>query len=316
MELQQTLRGENFLAFDSGSDDPDRFLLFTTEENLDILEVNTVWHADGTFKSCPSLFYQIYTVHAVMNGHTIPLVYFLLQRKTEDQYVKALNQLKQQNPCLEPSEVVVDFEKAPINAFLTVFPKVQVRGCFFHFAQANWRKVQELGLAQLYNTDTRARLFIKSFVALALIPPSDVPLALEKLCASLDLTSPLCQCVEYFEDVWIGRRTKPQFEVSLWSQFSNAASGSQKTNNSVEGWHRAFQLTMGCAHPNLHKFINFMRREQSHTENRVARIRAGEKVEKKVKYVKIQERIQEILRNYQNNRILKELEGLSHNFHF
>ena len=141
------------MAYDSGSDDPDRFLLFTTEENLDILEVNTVWHADGTFKSCPSLFYQVYTVHAVMNGHSIPLVYFLLQGKTEDQYVKALSQLKKQNSYLDPTEVVVDFEKASINAFLTVFPKVQVRGCFFHFAQANWRKVQELGLAPLYNSD-------------------------------------------------------------------------------------------------------------------------------------------------------------------
>ncbi len=94
MELQQTLRGQNFLAYDSGSDNPDRFLLFRTEKNLDTLEVNTVCHADGTFKSCPSLFYQVYTVHAVMNGHSIPLFYFLLHRKTEDLYVKALSQQK------------------------------------------------------------------------------------------------------------------------------------------------------------------------------------------------------------------------------
>ena len=106
-----------------------------------------------------------------MNGHSISLVYFkhihFLQRKTEDQYVKAVSQLKQQNFCLDTTEIVVDFEKAPINAFFTVFPKVQGRGCFFfHFALANWRKVQEVGLAPLCNTEANARPVIKSFVAL------------------------------------------------------------------------------------------------------------------------------------------------------
>ena len=183
----------------------------------------------------------------MMKGHPIPLVYFLLQRKTEYQYVKALSQ---QNSCLDPTEVVVGFEKASINA-------------------------------------------------------------LEKRCTSLHLTSAFSRYVENFEDVCIGhpgrfgRRTKPQIEVTLWSKFCNAASGSQKTNNSVEGWHRAFQMTMGCAHPTLHKFINFLHREQSHSENRVARIRAGEKVEKKAMNVKRQEGIQHISSNYQNNRILK-----------
>ena len=48
MELQQILRAENFLAFDYVSDNSDRFMLFTTEENFNVLEINTVWHADCT----------------------------------------------------------------------------------------------------------------------------------------------------------------------------------------------------------------------------------------------------------------------------
>ena len=59
-----------------------------------------------------------------------------------------------------------------------------------------------------------------------------------------------------------------------------------------------------------------MRREQSATENKIARIRAGERVEKKAKYEKMAERIKNVLTNYQNNRITKELEGLSYNFDF
>ena len=81
-ELHLTLRRNNFLAYDSGSDDRERFLIFSTEQNLDLLESTPQWHADGTFKSCPAFFNQLYTVHGVLNGHTIPLVYMLLKRKT------------------------------------------------------------------------------------------------------------------------------------------------------------------------------------------------------------------------------------------
>ncbi len=160
-ELQQSLRGETFLAHDSESADDERLLIFTTEENLDALELNTVWHADGTFKCCPSLFYQVYTIHAVINNHTLPFVYILMQRKSEKQYTRALNILKDLNPCLDPRAVYMDFEKASINAFRTSFPKISINGCFFHFAQANWRKVQELGLSTLYRADEKTRTYIK-----------------------------------------------------------------------------------------------------------------------------------------------------------
>ena len=142
----------------------------------------------------------------------------------------------------------------------------------------------------------------------------------DKLCTILGTNSPFVPYVEYFEDAWIGkagrfgRRSNPLFAVSIWNQYENALAGSQKTNNSVEGWNRAFQLGMGCAHPTFHKFLAFIIREQSSTENKIARLRCGEKIAKCVKYEKVQKRIQEVLRNYQNNRLLKELEGLAFNF--
>ena len=49
-ELQLALRGENFLVYDSGSDDRERFLIFSTEQNLELLQSTPQWHADGTFK--------------------------------------------------------------------------------------------------------------------------------------------------------------------------------------------------------------------------------------------------------------------------
>ena len=252
MELQRTLRDEEFLGFDSGTDDPDRYLLFTIEKNLDVLERSEVWHADGTFKCSPALFYQLYSIHAVFKEHTLPLVFILLQNKTQEQYIPVLNQLRNLNALLTPREVIVDFEKASINAFKAVFPSVSVKGCFFHFAQANWRKNSgsgpEFNLPRGGNCtdDNKIIRFACSH------PMMDINIGFEKLLENLD--ERLEPFVHYFEDTWMGRvgrlgkKSKPLFEPALWNQFENARDGKQKTNNSVEGWHRAFEMGISCAH--------------------------------------------------------------------
>jgi hypothetical protein len=47
--------------------------------------------------------------------------------------------------------IQIDFEAAAFNAVRNCFPNAQVKGCFFHFGQAIWRRVQRLGLVSLYN---------------------------------------------------------------------------------------------------------------------------------------------------------------------
>ena len=43
---------------------------------------------DGPFKYCPTFFMQLYTIHGMVNGHYMPLVYCLLPNKTQDTYRK------------------------------------------------------------------------------------------------------------------------------------------------------------------------------------------------------------------------------------
>ena len=299
-----------------------RFLIFATEDNLDLLENSSEWHADGTFKVSPLLFYQVYTIHAIFNGHTIPSVYLLLTSKNAEIYLRAFNALKDLNTCLAPQKIVTDFELAAINAFKATFPNVAIKGCFFHFAQAVWRKVQELGLSKAYRENDQLRKAVKNLVALALIPVEDTFLGFERIIEILPPDTELQGLLEYFEKTWLGstgrlgRRSKPIFEKEIWNQYDIAVVGGQKTNNSVEGWHRAFQHGMGFAHPTLGKFLTFLRREQSWTEVKVARIQGGEKPNRNVKYARNNCNLQNILLNYQNNRILALLEGISNNFDF
>ena len=56
-------RFKQFCLFDSGKQDTERILIFGDLENLNALKLyNKTWLVDGTFKICPSQFYQLYTV--------------------------------------------------------------------------------------------------------------------------------------------------------------------------------------------------------------------------------------------------------------
>ena len=68
-EYQQTAKGEHFLLYDSGPD-PQRILIFGTQRNLDMLQASQFWLSDGTFKTAPNLFAQVYLLHALRGEPT------------------------------------------------------------------------------------------------------------------------------------------------------------------------------------------------------------------------------------------------------
>ena len=68
--------GQQFLAYDNGR--PDRILLFGTDEGFHFLSSSQDWFLDGTFKSSPVQFMQLYTVHGLTNHRNIVGAYALL----------------------------------------------------------------------------------------------------------------------------------------------------------------------------------------------------------------------------------------------
>ena len=68
-------------------------LMFGTGENKNILSFASIWMADGTFKTVPSLFVQLYTIHGLVggsypfrDGHLLPCIYVLLPGKSSNLY--------------------------------------------------------------------------------------------------------------------------------------------------------------------------------------------------------------------------------------
>ena len=80
-EFMRTSKAELFLLHDSGPE-IQRILIFATQKNLDMMHFSRVWLADGTFKTAPLLFTQVYVIHALRggpdllkDGHLLPSIF-------------------------------------------------------------------------------------------------------------------------------------------------------------------------------------------------------------------------------------------------
>lgn len=95
-----------------------------------------------------------------------------------------LNAIKEKSPHLHPSTIITDFELAAKNAFRKAFPNAQQHGCFFHFGQCFYRKIQKIPeVLEKYSdeSDPDYALKVKCISALAFVPPNIVRSTFEEL---------------------------------------------------------------------------------------------------------------------------------------
>ena len=118
-EYRTTENGEEFLLYDSN--DEDRILIFGTAHGLQVLEGSEHWLMDGTFKTVPPLYLQMYTIHALVQDRVVPALYALLPNKQLETYRRLFAAMLRLNMDLAPSTVLLDFEQAAkvcINSFI------------------------------------------------------------------------------------------------------------------------------------------------------------------------------------------------------
>lgn len=97
---QPPIVGNLFLQNDS-SINTDRILIFSTTNLLKLMTHFNNWFCDGTFSSTPSLFYQVYTIHAVQYSNFLPSFYILLPDKNK-KLIDVFQALKTISPGLSP----------------------------------------------------------------------------------------------------------------------------------------------------------------------------------------------------------------------
>lgn len=355
---QKTLVGEMFLLHDSRPDDEDelsdddvsddesateeprrrRVIVFSTRKNIELLCESTIWFLDGTFKTAPAIFAQIFTVIGLRRrigtragaeeNVAIPLVYCLLSGKDQSLYEEALQAVHRAvhqfrvAPCA-PIKIMTDFELAIIQATKKIFPATSVSACFFHLGQIIYRQIQAAGLQARYSDteDRSIKKFSHMLMSLAFVPVGDIRRAFTTLRAACP--AELHGVFDFFKKNYITgtpargtrRATAPRYSPPLWNQYATALVKSHRTNNVSEGWHNRFSQVVGKHHPDLYSLLSEFQTEQGYTEICVQELALGKKVRyaPSKKWQDLQIRLESIAAEYDQVPILEYLANLSYN---
>lgn len=320
--FRNTLADERFLLFDSGVGDLDRVFIFASDIGIELLQESEHWFADGTFKVCPEVFFQVYTLHAERGGSIFPCVFALLPNKTEVTYRRFYGEIFNRINHQNLQDILIDFEKAAMNAIGHLNNNVEIKGCFYHLSKNVWKKIQEYGHQQRYMEDPNFALHTRMICALAFLPPQDVIEGFEQLCDFIleNHGDQLENLLEYFEDNYIGRyrRNAPRrpalFPIQIWNMFHRTYDELPRTNNSVEGWHRGFQSQVASSHPIFWKFLSILQNEESLKRVEIIQNLVGHPpLPQRRRYRDCNARILAVVDDYANRERIQYLRAIAHN---
>ena len=113
-------------------------------------------YMDGTFATCPRLFYQIFTINIIVETQQFPALYALLPTKSRATHNRLFTIVKEelQNRNLEllPPRILTDFEVALLQSVELQFAGATISGCYFHYyhLQCLYRWINNSGYSRLY----------------------------------------------------------------------------------------------------------------------------------------------------------------------
>lgn len=90
LHLKFTFNKEKFLFVEREN----KFKIFSTEKNLEYLQLSSQWITDGTFLAAPFGFEQVYILYGFIFKKCVPLVYIIMTSRTEEDYLEVLKEIK------------------------------------------------------------------------------------------------------------------------------------------------------------------------------------------------------------------------------
>ncbi|KAK3931052.1 Thyrotropin receptor [Frankliniella fusca] len=266
---------------DSGPGDPDRVIVFAAEASLRVLFASEIVFFDGTFKTVPNQFSQLYTVHGLVTDvasrrYVFPLVFCLCVRKNEATYRRIWEASTEEAARLGKRFririMMTDFERA-------MFPDVQHKGCLFHFNQSLWRQVVNDGLRVFYvnaeHEPQTVRRDVQRLMALPFVPLADLEDTFDTIVEQCD--DRVLSVTNSLEATYICATVTcdVDFPPELWNVYEQATENVARTTNVVEWWHSKFQKMLVVHHANIWKFLEEVRDEEHDFHQVLTQIRAG-----------------------------------------
>ncbi|KAF0713219.1 MULE domain-containing protein [Aphis craccivora] len=251
-----------FVLFDDGEEN--RIIGLCSIKCRQIASEGKACFVDGTFTSCSKQFYQIYTIHIDIGStneeiNIIPVIYILLPNKTKMVYERLFSMVKTHIPNFNPESFTLDFEISTIQSITQIFPSAEIHGCNYHFNQALWRKIQNIGLASTYKDNADIRLHVRMCCALAHIPISDIDEGWIIIMSNTPDNDKLTLFYDYFIEQWL---ENPIISRGMW----NCHKRRHRTNNIVEGWNSKLNKLLNTPRPTFMNLYSCLKKETENAE--------------------------------------------------
>ena len=111
------------------------------------------------------------------------------------------------------------------------------------------------------------------------------------------------------------RRLTPSFPVEMWNVHERTEQDMPRTNNSVEGFHHAFNKSVTSHHPTLWRLIKSFMKEEVLAQTKKTQFDRGDQILGKKKYRDVNGRLKNIVERYNSNSKVAFLRSISHNLH-
>ena len=108
------------------------------------------------------------------NIKQVPLMFAFMSGKRTVDYEEVLQAVKSYLPATAVQTITMDFDNAMWDVAWQTFPGVTLLGCSAHWTQAVYCKIQELGLAALYQNDHKTNNYLQKLMALQYLPAKHI----------------------------------------------------------------------------------------------------------------------------------------------
>lgn len=146
-----------------------------------------------------------------------------------------------------------DYEIAAIHAVKEVVPDVLVKGCYYHFQNANWRMTQKIDLSDSREGKKVTHLFI----LLPLLPPIIIPEAYLGICEITLQNESFTKFKNYFDNQLLMKITSDVFSCH------------GKQNGLTDFYERGLNFLDGSWHEFWYFFLNRVTQSSMHVREEI-----------------------------------------------